>query len=71
MQGDRCEVTIVVTNPSPIDLNVSNMDLITEEVAFEPEQVSFTLASSSQQMKTTEITLAGKSLAFSISGLLK
>lgn len=43
VEGDRCEVIMLVINPSAYELRVSNIQLLTEDVEFEPETTSVIL----------------------------
>jgi len=60
VEGDRCEVVIQAINPSPYELRITNMQLLTENVDFESESTSVTLSSSSEDTTNpTAITLSG------------
>jgi len=70
IEGDRCEVVIQAVNPSPYELRITNMQLLTEDVEFESESTSLTLPPCSDQSSTnpTAVTLTGIPRG---SGLLK
>ena len=60
IEGDRCEVVIQAVNPSPYELRITNMQLLTEAVDFESESISVTLAPASDDTTNpTAITLSG------------
>lgn len=65
VEGDRCEVSIHVINPSSYELRITNMQLLTEDVEFESESTSVILPPSVDQKTTpTVITLSGNACFF-------
>lgn len=61
MEGDRCEVVMQVVNPSAYELRITNMQLLTEDVEFEPETTSVVLPPTVDPKTTapTLVTLSG------------
>lgn len=44
VEGDRCEVLLHITNPSSYELRITNIQLLTEDIDFEPEPASVVLS---------------------------
>ena len=60
IEGDRCEVVIQAVNPSPYELRITNMQLLTENVEFESESIGVTLPPASDDATNPiAITLSG------------
>ena len=59
VEGDHCEVVVEAYNPSPFELRITNMHLLTEDVDFQVEPASLTMPAGSEGHHATSIILSG------------